>query len=160
LALPDSVFPCEICGRIYNHAVLKNCPGCAAALAVDTGGGKRSARATATSSSPDSALHQGASNDRIASLLETLIDETRQNRVATNRTTYVIRAVVSYIAIMVITGSIAGFVYGFGTGAVAASGNSDGLIWTWIFTALIVLVGEITALTQFFKQWRLSRVTN
>ena len=29
LKLSDSVYPCETCGRMYNHAVLKQCPGCA-----------------------------------------------------------------------------------------------------------------------------------
>jgi hypothetical protein len=158
MELPESVYPCSVCGKIYNHEILKRCPGCAGAAAEDTS--KRRSKSTLTSLEAGSSNSTRLDDSRIIELLQTLVNETHQNRIAINRTTYVIRAVVSYIAIVAITSTLAAIVYSVGTSWTVASGNSDGFLWTWGLTGLIGLIGLISAQVQFFRQWGLSRVTS
>jgi len=151
MALNDSVFPCETCGRPYNHSVLKVCPGCAGAASPDTA--KRAPRGSVSYSAPASQGNQvthaaSIENSQVAVLLTSLIEETRRNTAAANRTTYAVRAMVSFAVILLITILIGG-VFGLLS-----------LLWVGfaVIGGLVVLGGYIFAIVTLIREWLASYV--
>ena len=138
---------CEDCGQLYDHSVLLGCPNCPGLeLGEDVDASEAAPSLLLTQTQPAPSL-QDTDLDSMADLIQ-----------ATNRTTYAVRALVSYIAILTITAFLAAFVYNFGIGFATSSGNFDILPWTTGLTYAIAIIGSIWALAQFLKEWRLSAV--
>jgi ABC-type multidrug transport system fused ATPase/permease subunit len=123
---------------MYNHDVLKQCPGCASQAASDDTNRK------STDSSRDIADER---NSELARLLEKSIQ-------ASNRTTFAVRAMVSYTVITVLTILLTTVFVGLGFLAVGS--------WLALFLViiglLVLLVGTIYALVTLIHEWALSNV--
>ena len=151
MSLSDSVLPCDICGRPYNRSVLKVCPGCAGASSPDTA--RRSTKSS-TSFSAQSNQSNAVSysdfneNPQVIALLTKLIEETKRNTTATNRTTYAVRAMVSFTVILLIT-ILAAAVFGLLS-----------LLWVGFafIGGLVVLGGYVMAIVTLIQEWLASNV--
>jgi hypothetical protein len=140
LKLSDSVYPCETCGRTYNHDVLKQCPGCASQTESGTTQSK-------SSNSGDIAAER---NSELAKLLGKSIE-------ASNRTTFAVRAVVSLTAILLMTSAAVAILQIMVR--LAQSGDLPTLADFLNFISVVVaLVGIFIAYSTFFKEWRMSKV--
>jgi uncharacterized membrane protein len=153
--MADAVYPCEDCGRIYNHTVLKRCPGCAANVAVDTAPRKTTASSNVTYKSSEAPQQQYVNDDRVATLLETLITETRRNNASINKTTFAVRAMVSYTVITVIAVLIAAVLVGL----MALGGGGPVSVFFAIIGGLVLIGGTIYALATLIREWALSDVS-
>jgi len=123
---------------MYNHDVLKQCPGCASQAASDDTNRK------STDSSRDIADER---NSELARLLEKSIQ-------ASNRTTFAVRAMVSYTVITVLTILVTTMLVGLGFLVLGS--------WLAVFLVviglLVLLVGTIYALVTLIHEWALSNV--
>lgn len=153
MSLSDSVIPCEICGRPYNRAVLKVCPGCAGASSPDTAKSRSRSSVSysaAAGQSTTAGYAEFNDNPQITALLTKLIDETKRNTAATNRTTYAVRAMVSFTVILLITILVAA-VFGLLS-----------LLWVGFafIGGLVVLGGYVMAIVTLIQEWLASNVPN
>lgn len=153
MALPASVYACEFCRRVYNHKVLSKCPGCSG-----EGLDPSPAKSAPTKSRAPIDVRYNSAEAGTSELLELLIEETRKNRAAANRTTYAIRSAISYIAIMGITAAIVTIIISSGNSILLKSGDPDTIVVTYVIAIIVALAGLFTAQYQFLKQWRLSKV--
>jgi hypothetical protein len=89
-------------------------------------------------------------NPQITALLTKLIDETKRNTAATNRTTYAVRAMVSFTVILLITILVAA-VFGLLS-----------LLWVGFafIGGLVVLGGYVMAIVTLIQEWLASNVPN
>ena len=154
MANSDIIAPCVVCGRVYNHTILKQCPGCAGSVATDTAKRHKQIPEKNLASVSDGT---GFETARLENLLQELINETRKTQAAANRTTYAIRSAISYVAIVAITATLVAIEWSFCT-YMAVHEHSDWFGIGIVVVGLTTLVGLGIAQYQFFKQWRLSRV--
>ena len=139
MKLSESVFACGICGRVYNHAVLSKCPGCAGAAKSDPANQEKNF---------NPARQADARNAEITDLL-------REIARASNRTTYAVRSMVSYTVITVITFLIT-LVF---AGLTALGGGGPVSAFFGIIGALVFLTGIVYALATLIREWKLSDVS-
>jgi hypothetical protein len=123
---------------MYNHAVLKQCPGCA------------SQTESGTTSSKSSNL-AGKTADERNSELTRLLEKSIQ---ASDRTTFAVRAMVSYTVITVITLLVTAVFAGF---TVLGGGGPFSAFFGFI-GALVLVIGTIYALVTLIREWALSKV--
>jgi hypothetical protein len=127
------VKPCEQCGREYNHVALNSCPECN----VTEGSGKFSG-------------HKPSPEEQGNILLEKI-------QQGVDRTTFAVRAVVSLTAILIVT-SGAVFVLQL-LARLAQSSDLETLVgFLNIISVAVALVGIFIAYSQFFREWRMSKV--
>lgn len=147
MSLPSSVYPCDICGRIYNHEVLKKCPGCAAQTASDNA--RKKTTTVVTSNGESSSSVTVSSDPQVVDLLKSLVNETRRNNAAINRTTLAVRSMVSF-AVIILIAALAG-------GAFIWLG-----MYSWpgftIIGALAILCGYVGAIVTLIREWAASKV--
>ena len=141
----DGIYPCEECGRVYNHKVLDGCPRCRVVESREEAG--------------QQAVRPVRSGHLVASVDNLVFQDLLKRQIeATNRTTHAVRAFVSYVAIIVISYSLAGFIYGFGIGFASSTLNLNFAVFTTWVAVLVAVVGNVIALWQFLSEWRQSRV--
>ena len=125
--------PCSDCGREYNHVALSACPECN----VTEGSGSRD-------------KYQPSETEEANAILEKI-------RQGVDRTTFAVRAVVSLTAILILTSGVIGLLQLLA--GLAQSADSETLVGFLNFLSFVAaLVGVFLAYSQFFSEWRKSRV--
>jgi len=135
MALSDSIYPCEECGRRYNHILLDECPSC------NRTEGSGVTKPKSVPKPADFETH----------------DLLRQVLIGVNRTTYAVRAVVSLTAILIVTSGIVFMIQLLS--ALAGAADNESLAGFLNFLSWVVaLVGIFIAYREFFSEWRKSKV--
>ena len=141
------VRPCAECGNPYNHVQLSECPSC-----KNSANGNEDSNKSASSPTKQAAER----NEELQNLLRELVNENRLQRKAIDRTTYAVRAMVSYTVITAITLLLGGLFVGF---MVLAGGGSFSVFFG-VIAGLIFIVGNIYAFSTLVREWSMSEVTN